>query len=69
MRGEHESNGAGGGWSEFLSGQTTLVETGQHFRFQSGLEIFATPRADHHMEVERNITLVSHESFQGGNDQ
>jgi hypothetical protein len=38
MRGESESNGAGGGWSEILSGLKTLLETGQQLPFQSGPE-------------------------------
>ena len=36
MRGESESGGAGGGWSEILSGLKTLLETGQQLPFQSG---------------------------------
>ena len=36
LRGERESNGAGGGWSEILSGLKTLLETGQQLPFQSG---------------------------------
>jgi uncharacterized protein YndB with AHSA1/START domain len=36
LRGESESNGAGGGWSEILSGLKTLLETGQQLPFQSG---------------------------------
>ena len=36
MRGESESSGAGGGWSEILSGLKTLLETGQQLPFQSG---------------------------------
>jgi uncharacterized protein YndB with AHSA1/START domain len=36
LRGESESNGAGGGWSEILSGLKTLLETGQPLAFQSG---------------------------------
>jgi uncharacterized protein YndB with AHSA1/START domain len=35
-RGEAESSGAGGGWSEILSGLKTLLETGQQLPFQSG---------------------------------
>jgi uncharacterized protein YndB with AHSA1/START domain len=38
MRGESESGGAGGGWSEILSGLKTLLETGQPLPFQSGPE-------------------------------
>jgi len=38
MRGEFESGGAGGGWSEILSGLKTLLETGQPLPFQSGPE-------------------------------
>jgi uncharacterized protein YndB with AHSA1/START domain len=36
VRGESESEGAGGGWSEILSGLKTLLETGQQLPFQSG---------------------------------
>jgi uncharacterized protein YndB with AHSA1/START domain len=36
LRGESESSGAGGGWSEILSGLKTLLETGQQLPFQSG---------------------------------
>jgi uncharacterized protein YndB with AHSA1/START domain len=36
LSGEHESDGAGGGWSEVLSGLKTLLETGQSLPFQSG---------------------------------
>ena len=36
LRGESESDGAGGGWSEILSGLKTLLETGQELPFQSG---------------------------------
>lgn len=36
LRGESESSGAGGGWSEVLSGLKTLLETGQQLPFQSG---------------------------------
>jgi uncharacterized protein YndB with AHSA1/START domain len=36
LRGEHESNGAGGGWNEILSGLKTLLETGHQLPFQSG---------------------------------
>ena len=36
LRGDHESSGAGGGWSEILSGLKTLLETGQQLPFQSG---------------------------------
>ena len=36
LRGESESGGAGGGWSEILSGLKTLLETGQQLPFQSG---------------------------------
>ena len=35
-RGDGESSGAGGGWSEILSGLKTLLETGQPLPFQSG---------------------------------
>ena len=35
-RGEAESGGAGGGWSEILSGLKTLLETGEQLPFQSG---------------------------------
>jgi uncharacterized protein YndB with AHSA1/START domain len=38
LRGEVESSGAGGGWSEILSGLKTLLETGQQLPFQSGPE-------------------------------
>jgi len=38
MRGESEPHGAGGGWSEILSGLKTLLETGQQLPFQSGPE-------------------------------
>ena len=38
MRGESESSGAGGGWSEILSGLKTLLETGEELPFQSGPE-------------------------------
>ncbi len=38
MMGERESVGAGGGWSEILSGLKTLLETGQPLPFQSGPE-------------------------------
>ena len=34
--GEGESTGAGGGWSEVLSGLKTLLETGVRLPFQSG---------------------------------
>jgi uncharacterized protein YndB with AHSA1/START domain len=34
--GESESQGAGGGWPEILSGLKTLLETGQQLPFQSG---------------------------------
>jgi uncharacterized protein YndB with AHSA1/START domain len=34
--GESESQGAGGGWSEVLSGLKTLLETGAQLPFQSG---------------------------------
>jgi uncharacterized protein YndB with AHSA1/START domain len=34
--GESESSGAGGGWSEVLSGLKTLLESGQQLPFQSG---------------------------------
>jgi uncharacterized protein YndB with AHSA1/START domain len=36
VAGEHESNGAGGGWNEVLSGLKTLLETGAQLPFQSG---------------------------------
>jgi uncharacterized protein YndB with AHSA1/START domain len=36
LRGESEPAGAGGGWSEILSGLKTLLETGQQLPFQSG---------------------------------
>jgi uncharacterized protein YndB with AHSA1/START domain len=36
LRGDHESGGAGGGWSEILSGLKTLLETGKQMPFQSG---------------------------------
>jgi len=36
LRGESESSGAGGGWSEILSGLKTLLETGKQLPFQSG---------------------------------
>lgn len=36
LRGESESSGAGGGWSEILSGLKTLLETGHPLPFQSG---------------------------------
>ena len=36
LRGESESSGAGGGWSEILSGLKTLLETGEQLPFQSG---------------------------------
>jgi uncharacterized protein YndB with AHSA1/START domain len=36
LRGESESSGAGGGWSEILSGLKTWLETGQQLPFQSG---------------------------------
>jgi hypothetical protein len=36
--GESESEGAGGGWSEILSGLKTLLETGSQLPFQSGPE-------------------------------
>jgi uncharacterized protein YndB with AHSA1/START domain len=38
VAGEHESNGAGGGWAEVLSGLKTLLETGAQLPFQSGPE-------------------------------
>jgi uncharacterized protein YndB with AHSA1/START domain len=34
--GEAESQGAGGGWNEILSGLKTLLETGEQLPFQSG---------------------------------
>ncbi len=36
LAGESESQGAGGGWSEVLSGLKTLLETGAQLPFQSG---------------------------------
>jgi uncharacterized protein YndB with AHSA1/START domain len=36
LAGEQENNGAGGGWSEVLSGLKTLLETGSQLPFQSG---------------------------------
>ncbi len=36
LRGESESSGAGGGWTEILSGLKTLLETGEQLPFQSG---------------------------------
>lgn len=36
LRGEAEGAGAGGGWSEILSGLKTLLETGEQLPFQSG---------------------------------
>jgi len=36
VAGEHEANGAGGGWNEVLSGLKTLLETGAQLPFQSG---------------------------------
>jgi uncharacterized protein YndB with AHSA1/START domain len=36
LRGEGEASGAGGGWSEILSGLKTLLETGEPLPFQSG---------------------------------
>jgi uncharacterized protein YndB with AHSA1/START domain len=36
IRGEAEATGAGGGWSEILSGLKTLLETGEQLPFQSG---------------------------------
>ena len=36
LRGRCESDGAGGGWSEILSGLKTLLETGEQLPFQSG---------------------------------
>jgi uncharacterized protein YndB with AHSA1/START domain len=36
VRGEREATGAGGGWSEILSGLKTLLETGEQLPFQSG---------------------------------
>ena len=38
MRGEMESDGAGGGWSEILCGLKTLLETKKQLAFQSGPE-------------------------------
>jgi uncharacterized protein YndB with AHSA1/START domain len=38
LLGESESSGAGGGWSEVLSGLKTLLETGSQLPFQSGPE-------------------------------
>ena len=36
LTGEQEAAGAGGGWSEVLSGLKTLLETGAPLPFQSG---------------------------------
>lgn len=36
LAGESQSEGAGGGWSEVLSGIKTLLETGRALPFQSG---------------------------------
>jgi uncharacterized protein YndB with AHSA1/START domain len=36
VSGERESEGAGGGWNEILSGLKTLLETGAPLPFQSG---------------------------------
>jgi uncharacterized protein YndB with AHSA1/START domain len=36
LRGEGETGGAGGGWSEILCGLKTLLETGESLPFQSG---------------------------------
>jgi uncharacterized protein YndB with AHSA1/START domain len=36
LGGKAESQGAGGGWSEILSGIKTLLETGKELPFQSG---------------------------------
>jgi uncharacterized protein YndB with AHSA1/START domain len=36
LAGKRESEGAGGGWSEVLSGLKTLLETGAQLPFQSG---------------------------------
>ena len=36
LAGELEAQGAGGGWSEVLSGLKTLLETGDQLPFQSG---------------------------------
>jgi uncharacterized protein YndB with AHSA1/START domain len=36
LRGDQEMIGAGGGWSEILSGLKTLLETGRQLAFQSG---------------------------------
>jgi uncharacterized protein YndB with AHSA1/START domain len=36
LAGDSESQGAGGGWSEILSGIKTLLETGRALPFQSG---------------------------------
>jgi uncharacterized protein YndB with AHSA1/START domain len=38
VAGEREYEGAGGGWSEVLSGLKTLLETGAPLPFQSGFE-------------------------------
>ena len=38
VTGESESEGAGGGWNEILSGLKTLLETGSQLPFQSGPE-------------------------------
>ena len=41
LRGESESSGAGGGWSETLSGLKTLLETGQQLPFpeRTGIDV------------------------------
>ena len=36
LAGNRESEGAGGGWNEILSGLKTLLETGSQLPFQSG---------------------------------
>jgi uncharacterized protein YndB with AHSA1/START domain len=36
LAGENEAQGAGGGWSEVLSGLKTLLETGAQLPYQSG---------------------------------
>jgi uncharacterized protein YndB with AHSA1/START domain len=38
VSGEWESQGAGGGWHEIISGLKTLLETGEQLPFQSGPE-------------------------------
>jgi len=36
LAGEHENDGAGGGWAEVLSGLKTVLETGEQLPFQNG---------------------------------